>query len=91
MHKVWAIPISIFTTKDVTCCSNGYIYHFLDYIKLLHIIIIIIIITIIITTIDIAPFLQASMRRFTNHSKSKKSKNYLKIIIAKSTVSKINK
>ena len=26
-------PIS--TTKDVICCSNGYIYHFLDYIKLL--------------------------------------------------------
>ena len=21
--------------KDVICCSNGYIYHFLDYIKLL--------------------------------------------------------
>ena len=27
------IPIS--TTEDVICCSNGYIYHFLDYIKLL--------------------------------------------------------
>ena len=26
-------PIS--TTKDVICCPNGYIYHFLDYIKLL--------------------------------------------------------
>ena len=26
-------PIS--TTKDVICCSNGYIYHFLDYITLL--------------------------------------------------------
>ena len=26
-------PIS--TTKDVICCSNGYNYHFLDYIKLL--------------------------------------------------------
>ena len=23
------------TTKDVICCSNGYIYHFLDYITLL--------------------------------------------------------
>ena len=85
------MPNPISTTKYVTCCSNGYIYHFLDYIKLLHIIIIIITITIITTTIDIAPFLQASMRRFTNHSKSKKSKNYLKIIIAKFTVSKINK
>ena len=21
--------------KDVICCSNGYVYHFLDYIKLL--------------------------------------------------------
>ena len=33
----WAIPIPtcISTTKDVICCSNGYIYHFLDYIKLL--------------------------------------------------------
>ena len=26
-------PIS--TTKDVICCSNGYIYHFLDYKTLL--------------------------------------------------------
>ena len=25
----------ISTTKDVICCSNGYIYHFLDCIKLL--------------------------------------------------------
>ena len=33
--KVWAIPIPISTTKDVICCSNGYIYHFLDYITLL--------------------------------------------------------
>ena len=33
--KVWAIPIPISTTKDVICCSNGYIYHFRDYIKLL--------------------------------------------------------
>ena len=35
LHLVWAIPIPISTTKDVICCSNGYIYHFLDYIKLL--------------------------------------------------------
>ena len=35
LHKVWAIPVPISTTKDVICCSNGYIYHFLDYIKLL--------------------------------------------------------
>ena len=28
-----SIPIS--TTKDVICCSNDYVYHFLDYIKLL--------------------------------------------------------
>ena len=35
LHQVWAIPIPISTTKDVICCSNGYIYHFLDYIKLL--------------------------------------------------------
>ena len=34
-RKVWAMPIPISTTKYVTCCSNGYIYHFLDYIKLL--------------------------------------------------------
>ena len=33
--EVWAIPIPISTTKDVICCCNGYIYHFLDYIKLL--------------------------------------------------------
>ena len=32
---VWAIPILISTTKDVICCSNGYIYHSLVYIKLL--------------------------------------------------------
>ena len=61
LHLVWAIPIPISTTKDVICCSNGYIYHFLDYIKLLlfvnanvihhvyEIIIIILIIIIIIT------------------------------------------
>ena len=30
-----AIPIFISTTKDVICCCNGYILHFLDYIKLL--------------------------------------------------------
>ena len=29
------MPIPISTTKYVTYCSNGYIYHFLDYIKLL--------------------------------------------------------
>ena len=29
------IPAPISTTKDVICCSNGYIYHFLDYITLL--------------------------------------------------------
>ena len=33
--QVWAIPIPISTTKDVICCSNGYIYQFLDYMKLL--------------------------------------------------------
>ena len=33
--KVSAIPIPISTTKDLICCSNGYIYHFLDYIRLL--------------------------------------------------------
>ena len=33
---VWAIPTLISTTKDVICCSNGYIYHFFDYIMLLH-------------------------------------------------------
>ena len=32
LQWVWAIPIPISTTKDVVCCSNGYIYHFLDYI-----------------------------------------------------------
>ena len=32
---VRAIPIPIATTKYVICCSNGYIYHFLDYIKLM--------------------------------------------------------
>ena len=31
--KVWAIPIPISTTKDVICCSNGFIYHFLDYVN----------------------------------------------------------
>ena len=31
----WAIPVPISTTKDIICCSNGYIYHFLDYITLL--------------------------------------------------------
>ena len=35
LHYVWAIPIPISTTKDVMCCSDGYIYHFLDFIKLL--------------------------------------------------------
>ena len=30
LHLVWAIPVPISTTKDVICCSNGYIYHFLD-------------------------------------------------------------
>ena len=29
------MPIPISTTKDVICCSNRYICHFLDYIKLL--------------------------------------------------------
>ena len=24
-------PTSYHTTKDVICCSNGYIYHLLDY------------------------------------------------------------
>ena len=33
--KHWAIPVPISTTKDIICCSYGYIYHFLDYIKLL--------------------------------------------------------
>ena len=58
LHLVWAIPIPISTTKDVICCSYGYLYHFLDYIKLLlfvnaniihHVYEIIIIIIIIIT------------------------------------------
>ena len=35
LHLVWPIPFPIYTTKDVVCSSNGYIYHFLDYIKLL--------------------------------------------------------
>ena len=35
LHLVWAIPVPISTAKDVICCSNGYIYHFLDYIRLL--------------------------------------------------------
>ena len=30
-----AIPRPISITKDIICCSNGYIHHFLDYIKLL--------------------------------------------------------
>ena len=33
--KLWAISVPISTTKDVICCSNGHIYHFLDYITLL--------------------------------------------------------
>ena len=58
LHLVWAIPIPISTTKDVICCSYGYLYRFLDYIKLLlfvnanvihHVYEIIIIIIIIIT------------------------------------------
>ena len=40
-HQVWAIPIPISTTKDVICCSNGYIYHFLSCIIIIIIIIII--------------------------------------------------
>ena len=47
IQKVWAIPVPISTTKDVICCSNSYIYHFLDYIIILILIIIIIIIIII--------------------------------------------
>ena len=35
LHQVRAIPVPVSTTKDVICCSNGYIYHFLDYITLL--------------------------------------------------------
>ena len=35
LHEVWAIPIPTSTTKDAICYSNGYIYHFLDYIRLL--------------------------------------------------------
>ena len=35
LYQVWAIPVPISTTKDVICYSNGYIYNFLDYIKLL--------------------------------------------------------
>ena len=30
LHQVWAIPVPISTTKDVICCSNGYIYDFPD-------------------------------------------------------------
>ena len=30
-----AIPSPISTTKDVKCCSNGYIYHLVDYIVLM--------------------------------------------------------
>ena len=33
--QVWAFTIPISTTKDVICCSSGYIDRFLDYIKLL--------------------------------------------------------
>ena len=29
------LPIPISSTKDVMCCSNGYIYHFIGHIKLL--------------------------------------------------------
>ena len=32
---VWAIPVPTSTTKDIICCSNDHIYHFLDYITLL--------------------------------------------------------
>ena len=32
---IWAIPVPNCMIKDVICCSNGHIYHFLDYIKLL--------------------------------------------------------
>ena len=35
-HYVWAIPIPVSTTKDVICCSNGYIYHFCFYYKMLY-------------------------------------------------------
>ena len=28
-------PSSYFFKKDVICCSNGYIYHFLDYLTLI--------------------------------------------------------
>ena len=35
LHQVRAIQVPISNTKDVICYSNGYIYHFLDYIKLL--------------------------------------------------------
>ena len=35
LHLVWAIPIPISTTKDVICCSYGYLYHFLDHTMLL--------------------------------------------------------
>ena len=34
-NKAWAISVLISTTTDVICCSNGYIYHFLDYVTLL--------------------------------------------------------
>ena len=33
--KVWAIPIPISTTEDEICWSNGYIYHFFNYIIVL--------------------------------------------------------
>ena len=37
LHEIWAIPMSISTTKDVTCCSKWlYLYlSFFYYIKLL--------------------------------------------------------
>ena len=35
LHEDWAIPIPISTTKGVVCCSNDYVYNFLDYMKLL--------------------------------------------------------
>ena len=28
LHQVWAVPILISATKDVICCSDGYIYLF---------------------------------------------------------------
>ena len=35
LHQLWAIPIFLLQ-HDVICCSDGYIYQFLDHIKLLH-------------------------------------------------------